>query len=193
MIYKGTLNKRGGGQGESGDLMVFLFDHALLMVKPKTKVEQYKVHRRVRTCLFIWPTSLNTFSGVQPIPLELLLVSAPDEYGTKPSNRQRQLLRNLPAQPPPRDQRGSFSITMVHLGRKFYQITLWASTYVNQRKWVDVITKQQEVMKQRSTVFDTISISEGFFIGANRVNCAAPFCEHLYLREGHKPSTDAGI
>ena len=52
MIYKGTLNKRGGGQGESGDLMVFLFDHALLMVKPKTKVEQYKVHRRVRTYHF---------------------------------------------------------------------------------------------------------------------------------------------
>jgi len=52
MIYKGTLNKRGGGQGDSGDLMVFLFDHALLMVKPKTKVEQYKVHRRVCACLF---------------------------------------------------------------------------------------------------------------------------------------------
>ena len=47
MIYKGTLNKRGAGQGESGDLMMFLFDHALLMVKPKTKVEQYKVYRRV--------------------------------------------------------------------------------------------------------------------------------------------------
>ena len=27
--------------------MVFLFDHALLMVKPKSKVDQYKVHRRV--------------------------------------------------------------------------------------------------------------------------------------------------
>ena len=81
---------------------------------------------------------------------------------------------------------------MVHLGRKFYQITLWASTYVNQRKWVDVITKQQEMMKQRSTVFDTISISEGFFIGANRVNCAAPFCEHLYLCESYTSSTDVG-
>ena len=69
---------------------------------------------------------------------------------------------------------------MVHLGRKFYQITLWASTYVSQRKWVEAITKQQELMKERSTVFDTVSISEGFFIGANRVNCAAPFCEYLY-------------
>lgn len=82
---------------------------------------------------------------------------------------------------------------MVHLGRKFYQITLWASTYVSQRKWVDVITKQQEVMKQRSTVFDTTSISEGFFVGANRVNCAAPFCGYLYLLESHTSSTDVGV
>ena len=82
---------------------------------------------------------------------------------------------------------------MVHLGRKFYQITLWASTYVSQRKWVEAISKQQEMMKQRSTVFDTISISEGFFIGANRVNCAAPFCEYLYLDEGYTSSADVGV
>ena len=47
LIYKGALKKRGNAQGDSGDLMVFLFDHALLMVKPKSKVEQYKVYRRV--------------------------------------------------------------------------------------------------------------------------------------------------
>lgn len=47
MIYKGPLKKRGGGQGDSGDLMVFLFDHALLMVKQKSKPEQHKVYRRV--------------------------------------------------------------------------------------------------------------------------------------------------
>ena len=121
----------------------------------------------------------------------MLLISAPDDYAGKPSNKQRQLLRNLPTQPPPRDPKGGFSITMVHLGRKFYQITLWASTYVSQRKWVDVITKQQELMKQRSTVFDTISISEGFFIGANRVNCAAPFCEYPYLYDGRTALADA--
>lgn len=79
---------------------------------------------------------------------------------------------------------------MVHLGRKFYQITLWASTYVSQRKWVEAITKQQEMMKQRSTVFDTVSISEGFFIGANRVNCAAPFCKYLFLSDGRKSLID---
>lgn len=48
LIFKGSLKKRGGG-GESSDLQVFLFDHALLMVKVKTvnKVEQYKIHRKV--------------------------------------------------------------------------------------------------------------------------------------------------
>ena len=66
MIYKGTLNKRGGGQGDSGDLMVFLFDHALLMVKPKTKVEQYKVYRRVRAHLFTWFPPLTLSSGSSP-------------------------------------------------------------------------------------------------------------------------------
>lgn len=47
LIYKGALNKRGGVQGDSGDLQLYLFDHALLMVKQKTKHEQYKVYRRV--------------------------------------------------------------------------------------------------------------------------------------------------
>lgn len=47
LLYKGALKKRGGTQSESGDLQVFLFDHALLMVKQKTKHEQHKVYRRV--------------------------------------------------------------------------------------------------------------------------------------------------
>ncbi|KAI0832106.1 CNH-domain-containing protein [Trametes gibbosa] len=161
LIYKGTLKKRGGGgQGDSGDLMVFLFDHALLMVKPKSKVEQYKVYRR-------------------PIPLELLLVSAPDEFASqKPqTNRQKQLIKNSPHAPviPVNNTKGGFSITFVHLGRKFYQMTLWASTYVSQRKWVDTIQKQQDAMRERSNVFETVTISEGFFVGVNKINCAAPF------------------
>lgn len=47
MIYKGALSRRGGSQADTGDLQLYLFDHALLMVKQKTKHEQYKVYRRV--------------------------------------------------------------------------------------------------------------------------------------------------
>lgn len=49
LVYKGALNKRGGGGAQdAGDLQLYLFDHALVMVKQKSKHEQYKVYRRVR-------------------------------------------------------------------------------------------------------------------------------------------------
>ncbi|KAI0682496.1 CNH domain-containing protein [Cytidiella melzeri] len=162
LVYKGALKKRGGAQGDSAELVVFLFDHALLMVKQKTKTEQYKVYRR-------------------PIPLELLLVSAPDEDpSSKSTPRNKAILsRNLPHAPviPIKEAKGGYSITFVHLGRKYYQMTLWASTYVSQRKWVEHITRQQELMRERSQFFETVTLSEGFFVGSNRVNCAAPFAQ----------------
>jgi hypothetical protein len=54
MIYKGPLKKRGGTQSESAELQVFLFDHAILMVKQKSKNEQYKVYRKV-SCSILPP------------------------------------------------------------------------------------------------------------------------------------------
>ena len=106
-------------------------------------------------------------------------MSAPDEF---PNNKgatvkQKALLKNMPHTPviPVKEVKGGFSITFVHLGRRYEQITLWASTYVSQRKWVEHIAKQQEIMRERSTVFETATISEGFFIGVNKVNCAAPY------------------
>ncbi|KAG8734600.1 RHO1 GDP-GTP exchange protein 2, partial [Ceratobasidium sp. 428] len=62
LVYKGPLNRRGRAAGENGDLQVFLFDHVLLMVRSKVvdKHEQLKVFRRL-------------------IPLELLVVSAPED------------------------------------------------------------------------------------------------------------------
>lgn len=157
LIYKGALKK----QGDSSELQVFLFDHALLLVKAKSKVELYKVYRR-------------------PIPLELLLVSAPDDFpsGKPHKDREKQkLLKNAPHAPviPMKESKGGFSITFVHLGRKYYQITLVASTYVSQRKWVENIQKQQDLMRERSLVFETVTLSEDFFVGPTRVNCAAPF------------------
>lgn len=78
-----------------------------------------------------------------------------------------------------------FAITFVHLGRKYYQMTLWASTYVSQRKWVENIMKQQDAMKERSQIFETMTLSEGFFIGPNKVNCAAPYSESFLSKVGY--------
>lgn len=50
LAFKGGLKRRAGPQSESSELQVFLFDHALLLTKPKTvnKQEFYKVTRKVR-------------------------------------------------------------------------------------------------------------------------------------------------
>ena len=155
------------------------------MVKQKTKHEQYKVYRRVSADRNSAAVSYTMDS--QPIPLELLVVSAiTDEHATTRKDarsKQTLLSRNslfkngphAPIVPIKVDSKGGFSITFVHLGRKYYQMTLWASTHVSQRKWMENIEKQQELMRERSTVFVTDVLSEGFFVGANKVNCAAPF------------------
>ena len=73
--------------------------------------------------------------------------------------------------------KAGFSITFVLLGRKFYQMALWAATHANHRKWTENITRQQDLMRERSQFFEMNVLSEGFFQSANRANCAAPFSE----------------
>lgn len=73
--------------------------------------------------------------------------------------------------------KSGFAITFVLLGRKFYQMTLWAATYANHRKWIELITHQQDLMRERSQFFEMDTLSEGFFQSVNRANCAAPFSE----------------
>ncbi|KAF8892134.1 CNH domain-containing protein [Infundibulicybe gibba] len=154
MIHKGPLNKR------DGELHVYLFDHALLLTKlVKTKPhEQYKVYRR-------------------PIPLELLLISASEDSALVPRNSRspRGMPHVVAAVTTRQDPKAQFWINFMHLGRKSYHIMLWANSALSHRKWVESITKQQQMMRERSMVFDTVTLSEGFFSGPNKVNCAAPY------------------
>lgn len=176
LIFKGPLKKRGGTQSESAELQVFLFDHAVLMVKPKSsnKNEQYKVYRK-------------------PIPLELLVVSTMDDPSTIRNNtaaRPKSLMSrtsntsklNLSTNgngarnsvPDPTSKQG-FSITFTHLGRKGYALTLWSPSWAGRKKWLDKIEERQAELRQRSLVFETSVLSEGYFVGSNKVTCAAPF------------------
>jgi hypothetical protein len=68
-----------------------------------------------------------------------------------------------------------FAITFVHLGRKSYQMTLWAASHANHRKWIESVTRQQDLMRDRSHFFEMDKLSEGFFQAMNHANCAAPF------------------
>jgi RHO1 GDP-GTP exchange protein 1/2 len=75
-----------------------------------------------------------------------------------------------------------FAIAFVHLGRKFYQMTLLAPTYASRCKWIEHITHQQDLIRDRSRFFEMDMLSEGFFQAESRVNCTVPFSELcLYL------------
>ncbi|GAA6046552.1 hypothetical protein JCM3770_006205 [Rhodotorula araucariae] len=183
LIFKGPLKKRGGTQSESAELQVFLFDHAILMVKQKSKNEQYKVYRK-------------------PIPLELLVVAPVDDAVTARGGvaRPRSLMargassKMLPTtalQPPPgadKNKQG-FAVTFIHLGRRGYQITLWASTWTARKKWLEKIEERQNELRERSLVFETLPLTAGYFVGTNRLTCAAPF------DNGHRMvyGTDNGV
>ena len=169
LVFKGPLKKRGGTQSESAELQVFLFDHALLMVKPKTvnKHELYKVYRK-------------------PIPLELLIVTVYDDIptGKGSSTRPKSVMSRTstgtrysgtPGTAPKQDAKTGYALTFTYLGKKGYSMTLWASTFVSRKKWFENIESRQEILRQRSNIFDTITLSENFFLGPNRVNCSVPF------------------
>ncbi|CAE6403655.1 unnamed protein product [Rhizoctonia solani] len=170
LVYKGPLKRRGGAASENGDLQVFLFDHALLMVKSKVvnKHEQLKVYKR-------------------PIPLELLVVTTPDENTNRAARPRTTLIRPTPngtavnGTPPPAppirpdSQKSGYQLTFSYLGKKGYSLTLWAATFVARKKWVEQITAQQEAMRGRSMMFDTYSLSEEVFVDTAKVNCAVPY------------------
>ncbi|GMK58140.1 hypothetical protein CspeluHIS016_0501720 [Cutaneotrichosporon spelunceum] len=171
LIHKGPMKRRGGTQGENADLLAFLFDHAFLLVKSKwinKTSEQYKVYRR-------------------PIPLELLVLQTPeDSYNsTKLSTTARNKLISRAGSkanqlqsshvPPKPESKHGFSITVTHLGRKGYQLQLWVESYVSRKKWVESIEKQQQTIRDRSTIFQSETITEGFFQGLRRINCLSPY------------------
>ncbi|KAG9080702.1 RHO1 GDP-GTP exchange protein 2, partial [Ceratobasidium sp. 370] len=170
LVYKGPLEQRGGAADENGDLQIFLFDHALLVAKGKlvNEDERLKVFRR-------------------PIPLELLAISTLEEDAARVSRPRTTLIRRNsngstangtppPAAPArPDSQKSGYQLTISHLGKRGYSLVLWAPTVVVQRKWVEHITAQQEVMRERSMVFDTFMLSEDVFVGDAKVNCAVPY------------------
>lgn len=199
LVYKGALNR------EREELQVFLFDHAVLMVKQKGKNEIHKVYRRVRCRAHFLVRYDLIVCYIQPIPLEFLIVSGTEEQlGATlrgQSARGKTIAKvaggggggsgsgtgiggtfSTPAISIPANSKNGYPITFTHLGWRGYTITLWAPTIIARKKWLENIQRQQDAMRERSNVFETVAFSEGFFTAGNRVNCAAPFRESPSLR-----------
>lgn len=199
LVHKGPLKRRGGNREEIADLLGFLFDHAFLLVKPKwvNKSEQYKVYRRVSPFGQMKDRrnrETNNFCVKQPIPLELLVLITPDEqynsgklsYGNArsrlitrhPNSKTNHVSQNnsITAPPKPESKHG-FSLTILHLGKKGYSMQLWVDTHIGRKKWLECIDKQQGMLREKSTVFISETITEGILSGVRKVNCSSPYGE----------------
>ena len=172
LVFRGTLKKRGGAQSESADIYVYLFDHALLLVKNKI-VHKAEIHRVYR----------------KPIPLEFLSVTV---YEDLPASRlagtrvrsisTRTTIGNhtpngvQSGTTPKQDNKTGFPITFSHLGKKGYSITLWAPTIASRCKWFEHVEARQEIQRSRSNIFDVIPICDTLNdTPMNRITCAVPF------------------
>ena len=163
LIFKGMLKKTPADQ--QGDIQVYLFDHAALLVRVKTinKKEDLKVYRK-------------------PIPLELLVIAEMNEIIPKAgvakrsssglmSSRTQTMTSQISKDS---TKQSGFPMTFKHLGKGGYELTLYCSTQIQQQKLMEHIDAQQRLLRERSNIFTQTNISEGFFTSAIRVTCCAP-------------------
>lgn len=161
LLFKGALKK---GPTDASEVHVYLFDHAVLLVRVKTinKREELKVYRK-------------------PIPLELLVITQMDEIIPKMGISKRpssslipgsKMALNAPKTTPTGKE--GFPITFKHLGKGGYELTLYAMSHIQRRKWMEHIEGQQSKLRERSNFYNRTVLCEGFFTPNNRVNCLVP-------------------
>lgn len=172
LIHKGALKKT---PSDTSDINAYLFDHAFLLVRFKVvnKREELKVYRK-------------------PIPLELLMISAAEEITPRAGIAKRpssNLIGGLNAPKPDANAKQAFPITFKHLGKGGYELTLYAATQVQRRKWIEFIEAQQKTLRSRSSFFTKTILCDRYFNYAHRVNCLVPIDGGRKLVYG----TDSGI
>lgn len=162
IIFKSTLKRRTGDKDNQGDIQLYLFDNALMFVKTKivNKREQLKVHRK-------------------PIPLELLLLAESEEIPSRSfAKRSSSNLIGKSAVLGKSDTtvNGRYPITFQHLGRRGYELTLYSTTYIGRKKWVEHIESQKQHLWDISDVYTPRIVQKSYFnTSTNRINCISPF------------------
>ncbi|KAK4124890.1 CNH-domain-containing protein [Parathielavia appendiculata] len=172
LVFKSQFKKT---PTENADITAFLFDHAVLLVRIKQvgKTEEFKAYRR-------------------PIPLELLSIKEMEEVIPQAGAVKRSSSSLLPALRTPsiETKKGEgWPVTFRHLGKNGYELTLYASNQSGRQKWLELIDAAQQKLRARADFLNTTVITSGFFAGANKVNCVAPFDGGRKLIYG----TDNGI
>ena len=168
LVFRGPLKK---SPTDSSEIMVYLFNHALLFARQKTnnRQEELKVYKK-------------------PIPLELLMITQMDEViprlgiAKRPSSS---LIPGVKATPNgPKAAGGAkegFPITFRHIGRGGFDLTLFATSQVSRRKWMEAVEAQQTKLRERGNFFTKTVLCDDYFTSAHKVNCLVPIGERLLL------------
>lgn len=86
--------------------------------------------------------------------------------------------KTIPAVPRPEPTaKQGFPITFKHLGKGGYELTLYTSTHVQRRKWMEYIENQQNTLLSQSHFFAKSILCAGYFTSTNRINCLVPIGE----------------
>ncbi|KAG0184514.1 RHO1 GDP-GTP exchange protein 2 [Apophysomyces sp. BC1034] len=168
IYHQGGLKRRNNTieVTEKSDIYGFVFDHVLVMTKPrKTSAgEEYRVWKR-------------------PIPLQMLFVQGSGEYmgGSKTQ------MMNSSTGSMSQGTGSGVSLILCHLGQRsvFYQF--FCSTPEERQLWVKAIEDAKSALKKRqgeNDVFELRSLDDNFFRylgpggtggGQSKVNCSVPF------------------
>jgi RHO1 GDP-GTP exchange protein 1/2 len=156
------------GPTDTAEVLVYLLDHAVLLVRKRTvrKQEELHVYRK-------------------PIPLELLVVAEMDQAMPRLGIAKRLLsATNLLR------ENQAFPVMFRHVGRGGYELPLYATSVTQRQKFIEKVEEQQRLLRERNSNFYTkTTLCEGFFNSNNRVNCLAPMDGGRKLAYG----TDSGI
>jgi len=166
LVYKGALKK---SATDTSEVHVYLFNHAILFVRQKTnnRQEVLQVYKK-------------------PIPLELLIITQMDEVIPRLGISKRPSSSLIPGAKaaingPKAATSGKegFPITFRHIGKGGYDLTLYASTHIQRRKWMENIEEQQEKLRSRGNFYTKAVLCDNFFTSAHKVNCLVPIgkCE----------------
>ena len=158
MLTKMNFKK---GPTDTAEVTAYLFDHAVLLVRIKivNKREEYRVYKK-------------------PIPLELLVIAQMEEVIPRLGIAKRPSSSLIPGAktpvnaPIPKD---GLPITFRHLGKGGYDLTLYASSPTQRKKFIELVEEQQSKLRERNSNFYSKTVlCEAFFTSANRVNCLVP-------------------
>ena len=166
LVYRGPLKK---SPTDSSEIMVYLFNHALLFARQKVnnRQEELRVYKK-------------------PIPLELLIITQMDEVipklgiAKRPSSSLIPGVKATPNNPKaPGGAKEGFPITFRHIGRGGYELTLYATSHVSRRKWMEAVEAQQIKLRDRGNFYTKTILCDDYFTSAHRVNCMVPIGESL--------------